>query len=60
LVAVRNCDKVAVLGNSGVTECGPHDELVTEKGVHLLYHELWMKRGARGENEDEEEQKEKN
>lgn len=54
LVTVKNCDKIAVLGNGGVMELGSHDELVKQKG---LYHELWMKQGAR---EEKEEQKKNN
>jgi ABC-type multidrug transport system fused ATPase/permease subunit len=53
LVTVKDCDKIAVLGNGGVMELGSHDELVKQKG---LYYELWMKQGARAEKEDEEEQ----
>jgi len=49
LVTVKNCDRIAVLGDGGVAELGSHAELVEQKG---LYHELWMKQGAREEEED--------
>lgn len=49
LVTVKNCDRIAVLGNGGVAELGSHDELVEQRG---LYHELWMKQGAKEEKED--------
>jgi ABC-type multidrug transport system fused ATPase/permease subunit len=57
LVTVKNCDKIAVLGNGGVMELGSHDELVKQKG---LYHELWMKQGAREEKEVKKEEQKKN
>ena len=43
LVTVRDCDKIAVLGNGGVLELGNHDQLLKRKG---LYHELWEKQGS--------------
>ena len=43
LVTVRDCDKIAVLGNGGVLELGNHDQLLDMKG---LYHELWEKQGS--------------
>jgi len=46
LVTVKNCDRIAVLGDGGVAELGSHDELVKKEG---LYHELWMKQGAKEE-----------
>ena len=49
LVAVKRCDKIAVLDDGGVAELGSHDELVEQKG---LYYDLWMKQGAK-EEEDE-------
>jgi ABC-type multidrug transport system fused ATPase/permease subunit len=57
LVTVKNCDKIAVLGNRGVVELGSRDELVKQKG---LYHELWMKQGAREEKVDEAEETKEN
>jgi len=49
LVTVKNCDRIAVLGDGGVAELGSHSELVEQKG---LYHELWMKQGSKEEEED--------
>jgi ATP-binding cassette subfamily B protein len=46
LVTVKNCDRIAVLDDGGVAELGSHDELVKQEG---LYHELWMKQGAKEE-----------
>ena len=43
LVTVKDCDKIAVLGNGGVLELGNHEQLLEKKG---LYHELWEKQGA--------------
>lgn len=43
LVTVKDCDKIAVLGDGGVLELGNHDELLEQEG---LYHELWEKQGA--------------
>jgi ABC-type multidrug transport system fused ATPase/permease subunit len=56
LVTVKNCDKIALLGNGGVVELGSRDELVKQKG---LYHNLWMKQGAREEKADEAEETKK-
>lgn len=50
LVTVKNCDRIAVLGDGGVAELGSHDELVKQEG---LYHELWMKQGAADEEDDQ-------
>lgn len=49
LVTVKNCDRIAVLDDGGVAELGSHDELVKQEG---LYHELWMKQGAKEEEEE--------
>lgn len=49
LVTVKNCDWIAVLDDGGVAELGSHDELVKQEG---LYHELWMKQGAKEEEEE--------
>jgi ATP-binding cassette subfamily B protein len=43
-MTVRECDRIAVLGDGRVKELGSHDSLLQEKG---LYYELWMKQGAR-------------
>jgi ATP-binding cassette subfamily B (MDR/TAP) protein 1 len=46
LLTVKNCDKIAFLGDGGVQELGKHDELVEQKG---RYHKLWTMQGAEEE-----------
>jgi len=48
LLTVKNCTKIAFLGDGGVLECGSHDELVALKGN---YNELWNMQGG-GSEED--------
>ncbi|CAB9520582.1 Lactococcin-G-processing and transport ATP-binding protein LagD [Seminavis robusta] len=50
LTTVKDCDKIAVLGNGGVIELGSHGELLASKG---LYNELWQKQGAADADDDE-------
>lgn len=49
LMSIKDCDRIAVLGDGRVKELGPHDQLLKEKG---LYNQLWLKQGA-GEKKKE-------
>jgi len=46
LLTVKNCTKIAFLGDGGVLECGSHEELVALKGN---YRELWNMQGGGSE-----------
>lgn len=43
LQTVKNCDKIAVLGDGGVLELGSHSHLLEQGG---LYKELWEQQGG--------------
>jgi len=43
LTIVKECNKIAVLEDGGVVECGSHSELIEQEG---LYHDLWKKQGV--------------
>merc|ERR1712037_290307 len=47
LLTVKNCTKIAFLGEGGVIECGTHQELLDLKGN---YYDLWCLQG--GEEEE--------
>ena len=51
LMTVKDCNRIAVLGDGHVKEVGPHDSLLQDKGG--LYRELWMKQGAAEEKKDQ-------
>ena len=40
LSTIRDCDKIMVIDDLGIKECGTHDELINQKG---LYYDLYMK-----------------
>ena len=43
LLTIKDCDKIAFLGDGGVLEIGTHDELLEMKGH---YEELWRMQNA--------------
>jgi ABC-type multidrug transport system fused ATPase/permease subunit len=43
LLTVKDCDKIAFLGDGGVLECGSHEELLKLKAN---YYDLWMLQGS--------------
>ncbi len=40
LSTIRDCDKIMVIDDLGIKECGTHDELIKQRG---LYYDLYMK-----------------
>lgn len=40
LTTVKECDRIAVLDDGGVSEFGSHNDLLEKKGI---YYDLWMK-----------------
>jgi ABC-type multidrug transport system fused ATPase/permease subunit len=53
LMTIKDCDKIAFLGEGGVLEIGKHSELLALKGH---YYNLWIMQGS--EEELEEKKKE--
>ena len=39
LSTIRGCDRIYVMDDGRITECGTHDELLESDG---LYSEMWM------------------
>jgi len=48
LSTVKDCTKIAFLGDGRVLECGSHDELLQLKGG---YYNLWCLQGSSDEQE---------
>jgi len=53
LMTIKDCDKIAFLGDGGVLEMGTHSELLDLKGH---YYNLWIMQGS--EEETQERKKE--
>ena len=43
LLTIKDCDKIAFLGDGGVLEMGNHSELLEKKGH---YYQLWCMQGG--------------
>lgn len=46
LLTIKDCDKIAFLGDGGVLEMGNHSELLSLKGH---YYKLWIMQGSEEE-----------
>ena len=49
LMTIKDCDKIAFLGDGGVLEMGKHSELLAFKGN---YYNLWIMQGSEEELEE--------
>jgi ABC-type multidrug transport system ATPase subunit len=49
LMTIKDCDKIAFLGDGGVLEMGKHSELLALKGN---YYNLWIMQGSEEELEE--------
>ena len=49
LMTIKDCDKIAFLGDGGVLEMGKHSELLALKGH---YYKLWIMQGSEEELEE--------
>ena len=49
LMTIKDCDKIAFLGDGGVLEMGNHSELLALKGH---YYNLWIMQGSEEELEE--------
>jgi ABC-type multidrug transport system fused ATPase/permease subunit len=48
-MTIKDCDKIAFLGDGGVLEMGKHSELLALKGN---YYNLWIMQGSEEELEE--------
>lgn len=38
LSTIKNCDRIMYISNKGITECGPHNELMKQQGEYYKLH----------------------
>ncbi len=49
LSTARRADRIAVVGDGGIIECGSHDELIEAGGAYASLYATWLEHKGEGE-----------